>query len=1054
MYRSVIAIALSAAMLMSCSSGSKIQVSRLEENFANPPSEARPQVWWHWMNGNITKDGILKDITWMKNSGIGGFHHFDAALDIKPIVDKRLIYMDEGWKDAFRYAIDVADSLDMSVTVASSPGWSSTGGPWVTPEDAMKKIVWRKVVVDGGRHVSLTLPEGYSASGNFLNNPNGAGKDCWYKDIAVLAVKLPEDYSTLEEMGASLTSDGEASLADLTDDDMLTGTAASWIVCSFDTPKTICSATVSDQRDRSWWRDEPADTSAVLEASDDGVAFREIARIPSNTVHYQTVSFPAVTAKSFRLSYPSKTRINEFSLSPIGQVMMAPDKAAFASPFDLNHFRTPSFRGCDAPVDLTGCFKDGVLDWEAPAGRWMIFRMGASLTGKQNHPAPPEATGLEVDKLDPDAWTAYFRHYLDMYREASDGKIGQKGIQYLLNDSYEAQAQNWTPRLAEFFKEQNGYDLLPWLPALAGVVIGDSEQTERFLWDFRMTLGKLFSDNYSRLDGIVSEYGMKGRYTEAHENGKVFVSDGMDIKRTATIPMSATWVPYRIPWGCQNEMADADVRESASVAHLYGQNLVACESHASPGYNKRAYTFCPENLKPVIDREFAGGVNRVVIHESAHQPCDDKVPGLGLQIYGQWFNRHETWAHLAGCWVDYMARTSYLLQQGSFKGDFLVYYGEDSNICSEYGITAPEVPAGYGFDYINPSCLLELKVRDGKLIAPSGNTYEVLWLGRNVDIMSVKVLRKLAELADRGARIAGAAPTIMASNKDSKEEFDSLVSEIWGSGRANVTATPEDAIGSVAKDWDAPEGLAFVHRNLGDSQIYWVSNTTGDPMDAVVSFRVSGLEPRLWHAETGLVEDVSYKMEGGRTDVSLEMLPHDAVFVVFSGKTDQTVRTLPAVTETVIASVEGPWNVRFQENRGAPEEAVFENLVSLPESEDDGIRYFSGTAEYSKTIMAPSAQGRVILDLGTVKNLAEVLVNGERVAVLWKAPFRCDITDALREGENSLVVRVTNLWVNRIIGDEQPGATRYTLTPHKFYSASDALLPSGLIGPVRLLQRN
>ncbi|MCQ2163152.1 MAG: hypothetical protein MJY86_07735 [Bacteroidales bacterium] len=1041
------------ASLFSCGSQKNVAVTDLRNSFQNPPAEARPQVWWHWMNGNITKDGIYKDIMWMKNSGIGGFHHFDAALDIGQIVEKRLIYMDEGWKDAFRYAISLADSLDLPVTIASSPGWSSTGGPWVTPEDAMKKLVWRTVRVNGGSHVGIDLPAGYDIPGFYLNYGSPASKARWYKDIAVMAVRVPDEDMTLSEMGAKVCSDADASLETLTDDDIQTKVKASWVCYSFDKPQTFRSVTLVDQRERVWWRGELADMSAVLEVSDDGKTFREVTRIPSSTAHAQVVTFPETTARHFRLSYPQPSVIYEYSLSTMNRVMLAPEKAAFSSPYDLRNFKTPECKGIEAPVDLTSFVKDGRLEWDAPEGKWVIYRFGASLTGKQNHPAPPEATGLEVDKLNPDAWTGYFRKYLDMYKEASGGLLGERGIQYLLTDSYEAQAQNWTNGLEDFFKEQNGYELRPWLPALAGLIIGDSEQTERFLWDFRMTLGRLFAANYSRINDIVEEYGMKGRYTEAHENGKVFVMDGMEIKKTAQIPMSATWVPYKIVSGSQGNMAIADVRESASVSHLYGQKIVACESLTTPGWNQRAYTFCPENLKPTIDQEFAAGVNLVVVHDSAHQPCDDKVPGLGLLSYGQWFNRHETWAPMASCWVDYMARTSYLLQQGRFKGDILVYYGEDSAICAEYGLQQPVLPSGYAYDYINPGCLLELEVKGGKLVAPSGSSYEVLCLGKNSDIMSVSVLRKLEQLASKGVRIAGTAPTTLASNVDSKEEFDALVGSIWNSGRSNVYASVDQALASVPKDCEAPFSVDFVHRDLGKTQVYWVSNRSDEALKADLSFRVDGLKPWLWHAETGAVEEVSYKVVDGRVFVSLDMLAHDAVFVVFSGKADLGGLVVAKPVDREIAVVDGPWAVRFQEGRGAPAEAVFENLISFTESDDAGIRYFSGIAEYSRTFTAPASEGRVILDLGCVKNVAEVIVNGEKVATLWKAPFSCDITDVLKEGENTLEVRVANLWVNRIIGDEQPGAERLTLTPARFYQAGDKLLPSGLLGPVKLVER-
>ncbi len=1049
-------ILLLAVLSVSCSKKDVVSMDDLRAGFENPPVEARPQVWWHWMNGNITKDGIYKDIMWMKNSGIAGFHHFDATIYLPQIVDKRLVYMDEGWKDAFRYAVSLADSLGMPVTIASSPGWSSTGGPWVKPENAMKKLVWRTVRIEGGKKVTITLPPTYSCAGFFQNNVRTNPKyDGWSEEIAVVALKMSDDDLTMSEMGACLSSDVSSDLSVLTDDDLTTSVnGIRTLTCSFEAPEQIRSLVLGCKMDREVWRDEPADTVAILESSRDGVHFEKITAVGSTGTACQILTFPETTARYFRLSFLSPTEVSELALSRVAKVNHAFEKAGFTYYYDVGRYRTIENPGVEPAIDLTSFVKDGVLDWDAPEGRWKIFRFGASLTGKENHPAPAEATGLEVDKLDPEAWTDYFRKYFDMYREASGGMMGKRGIQYILTDSYEAGAQTWTTHMSEAFFAQRGYDLIEWLPALTGEIIGDSEQTERFLHDWRMTIGKLYADNYAGIDAIASEYGLLGRYTEAHENGKAFVGDGMDLKLTATFPMSATWVPYKVASGTQGEMAISDVRESASVAHLFGQNIVACESLTTPGDHNRAYTFCPENLKPVIDEEFAAGVNRVVIHESAHQPLDDKVPGLGLMGYGQWFNRHETWAPLAKCWVDYMARTSYMLQQGRFVGDILYYYGEDSNICSEYGLGLPDVPAGYNYDFLNPTALMSMRVKDGKIVAPSGSEYELIVLDKNTEAMSVEVLEKISTLVSEGAKIVGKAPALVSSNSGAIGTFDTLVDGIWNRGRKNVYSSIGDALEGYEPDYISKDSLNVVHRDLGNSQVYWVANPSEESLCAKISFNVAGLKPQLWYADTGKTEDVSYVVAGGRTEVSFAMTAHDAVFVVFSGKASRDSFNLPARTQVGTASVDGPWRLVFQEGRGAPTgEIVFEKLKSFTESEDSGIKYFSGIASYETEFAFDEdlSEGQnVFLDLGEVKNLAKVFVNGKEVAVLWKKPFKCDVTEVVKTGENNLRVEVANLWVNRIIGDRQNGAAKYTFTPSDFYTADDSLLPSGLLGPVSI----
>jgi len=1036
--------------------GETVSLESLKAGFEKPPVEARPQVWWHWMNGNITKDGIYKDIMWMKKSGIAGFHHFDAAINIAQIVEKRLVYMDEGWKDAFRYAISLADSLDMPVTIASSPGWSSTGGPWVKAENAMKKLVWRTVRVDGGRHITINLPETYSYAGFFQNNiRKNSQYDGWSEDVAVVAIRMSDRDRTMQELEASLTSNVADNLDVLTDDDLATSVSGvKYLVCRFKKPESIRSLVLGCKMERGEWRNDPADVVAVLEASCDGKSYERITDVASTGTGCQILTFPETTAQYFRVSFTSPTEVSELALCCEAKVNHAFDKAGFTHYFDIHRYRTVDNPGVEPAIDLTRYVKDGVLDWDAPEGRWKIFRFGMSLTGKRNHPAPAEATGLEVDKLDPEAWTDYFRHYFQMYKEASGGLIGKRGIQYILTDSYEAGAQTWTPHMPEAFFEQRGYALLPWLPALTGEIIGDSEQTERFLHDWRMTIGKLYADNYARIDDVASEFGILGRYTESHENGREFIGDGMELKRFATFPMSATWVPYKIVTGSQGKMAISDVRESASVSHIYGQNIVSCESLTSSGLNQRAYTFCPENLKPVIDEEFAGGVNRVIIHESAHQPSDEKIPGLGLRFYGQWFNRHETWAPLARYWVDYIARSSYLLQQGRFRSDILYYYGEDSNVCAEYGQGLPEVPVGYNYDFLSPGTLMDMDVANGKIVSPSGSKYEVIVLDKNTEAMSVEVLKKIASLVGKGARIVGKSPERPSSNKGTKKEFDSLVDKIWNRKRSNVYSSLEEALEGCPPDYISKDSLNVVHRDLGEVQVYWVANPTDNDLFAKISFNVCGLTPKLWHPDSGNIEDVTYEMAQGRTEVSFEMTGHDAVFVVFSGKVSENSYYVPIRRVCSAIPLDGPWKLSFQQGRGAPEgEVVFEKLHSFSVDENPGIKYFSGTSTYETTFTfgGDTAGGRrFFLDLGSVKNLAKVFINGEEVAVLWKKPFCCDVTRVLRKGVNSLKIEVTNLWVNRIIGDLQPGSVKYTFTPYVFYQAGDSLLLSGLLGPVEL----
>lgn len=1064
------------------------ELSSLEEGFENPPEAARPMVWWHWMNGNITKDGIRKDLEWMKRIGLRGFHNFDASMATPQVVKKRLIYMDEGWKDAFAYATSLADSLGLEMTVASAPGWSADGGPWVEPKDGMKKLVWRTVVLDGGKEVREKLPEPFRTTGGFQNGAvvgrsmGGAAIKApeYYEDVAVIAVKLPSGQKTLEALGAKVTSSGGNFTLDmLTDGDIADGAmlpkgggkGSAWIQYEFPEPQTIKSVSFAGL------------SEGRLMSGDDGVNFTDVATLRGGRVSQTSVDVPASTAKYFRVVVPDPrpmgggmfgfgapakpaegTKITELVLYPYTRVERAEEKAGYSASAHLLSSPTASSRGEAFPqvedvFDISDKMDaEGNLSWKAPEGTWRIYRFGFSLTGKMNHPAPPEATGLEVDKLDPVAWTAYFRHYLDMYKDASKGLIGKKGIQYILNDSYEAEHETWTPAMFTSFSKLRGYDLHKWLPVLAGDVIGSPEESDRFLFDWRSTLGDLIAANHDLLTKIVQdEYGMKGRYTEAHEAGRAYVGDGMDLKRTAQIPMSAMWAAA--PWVAHTKDGDmdrrmymADDKESASVAHIYGQNIAACESFTDIGGKK--YSYYPGNLKFLADIEFANGINRVIVHESAHQPVDSLVPGMSLGGCGQWFNRHETWAEMAGTWVDYLARTSFMLQAGKNVADILYYYGEDTNITTEFA-TGASVPEGYQWDYVNPTALINaISYKDGKLTSQSGAEYRVLWVDRNFDYVSLPVLKKFDELSKAGAIIASPRPRHPASLSDDVSEWNSLVEKIWSRPNVSTTSSLDSLLSAkgIEPDVKMPQGMNFLHRTVGrDIQVYWVNRPALDWADTVLSFRVKGLKPQIWHTDSGVIEDASFSFNGDRTEVSLHFVPDDAFCVVFAGKT-KTGAEVPKTQYKALLTIGTPWTVKFQEGRGAPAQAVFETLHGYQDDPEEGIKYFSGVAEYSNDFTLDKPDGTYVIDLGHVANIAEVWVNGKYCGRAWKEPYGVSLNGVLKKGVNHLEIKVANVWVNRLIGDAQPGAKKISFTDTPSASAGDSLVPAGLLGPVRIIE--
>lgn len=555
------------------------------------------------------------------------------------------------------------------------------------------------------------------------------------------------------------------------------------------------------------------------------------------------------------------------------------------------------------------------------------------------------------------------------------------------------------------------------------------------------------------------------------------------MRSKTDVPMGAMWTYAGSPGPDVDYVAD--LRGAASVAHIYGQNIVGAESMTSRG---PAWSFSPNSLKKVADLEFALGVNRFEIHESAHQPVADMAPGLTLGPYGLWFNRNQTWAEEAGPWIDYLARCSYLLQQGNFYADVAYFYGEEGPLTAVFGWDAmQDAPDGYGFDFVNSDVVLHhMSFKDGRLVTPGGTSYKILYLGGRSQRMTLPVLRQLRGFVAQGAVIVGNKPIDSPSLSDDEEQFHKISDQLWGNkpapghsmhnfgkGRVysgmsanEVLAALDDAPDFEYTKPEADAALMFVHRRLADGDVYFVDNR-GDRAESVdATFRVEGKAPELWDAATGVAQPASYRTANGRTTIPLHLDPFGTVFVVFRKPAAAPSLELAEPAETPVPNVADElnrnWSVAFQTGKGAPETIAnypaaiqFDRLTSWSDNSNAGVKYYSGTATYTKSIEIPAdaigPDARLWLDLGDVKDVASVTVNGRDLGVLWKAPYKVDVTGVLTAGENQLTIKVTNLWVNRMIGDQQPWALKkYTFADFTPYKAESPLLPSGLLGPVQL----
>lgn len=1070
-----------------------------QESFKNPGKEARPRVWWHWMNGNITKDGIKKDLEWMEKSGIAGFQNFDANLFTPVIVEKKIVYMTPEWKDAFHFTTKLAKEKNLEMAIAGSPGWSVTGGPWVKPEDAMKKYTWALDEIKGGKPIKMQLKSLPDATGimqdiGFKRTemlPGTKGERKYAERVAVLA--FPNDEISLENLKPTISSNGGKFTLEQLTNGILTdytlmepGKAGEekYIQYQFEKPVSIQALTFSNGAYNEMAQFNGAPDNRKVQFSNDGINFKDIIKVPRTITGQVTLSFEPISAKYFRLIYttlqptpgmealfglggpsnPVGTEVSEFKLYANPRIHLFEGKAGFEPHIELQKIAEYSELIQGIPtnkiLDISQFVdKNGILNWKAPKGRWTILQLGFSITGRENHPASPEATGLEVDKLNKEAVSRYLRNYLEQYKNASQGMLGNAGgLTHMVLDSYEAGHMTWTQSMEQEFKKRRGYELRPFMPVLAGIIVDNLASSEKFLWDFRKTIGELIVENhYEVIGSILTEYGMK-RYTESHENGRIYLADGMDVKRKADVPMSAMWQPGGIDFGTDEAIRSRiDIRESASVANIYGQNIAAAESMTSI---MKFFSPHPGSLKRTADMELASGLNRFVIHTSVHQPLDDKRPGFSLGPFGQYFSRQETWANQAKVWIDYLSRSSFMLQQGKNVADILVFYGENVNLTSEYATQMPPIPAGFEFDFINSSALKDaLEVEGQAFISKGGNRYQVLFLDKSAKEMTISTLKRIRDLAKMGGLIVGNQPINSPSLGDNSKEFNQLIKELYSFKNVYFNNSLEEVLKEknirpdvIVQSTKSP--IFFRHRKDFGKDIYWILNHQEQENSVDLIFNIRGKLPQKFNPETGEVSPIAYKIKEDGTHIQLEMSQMDAQFIVFEGAANQDALEIPIQKIIGEKVVEGSWQLDFQKDRNSPGTIVLDQLISLNQHENPQVKYFSGEMNYSKFIHIENTKNALWLDLGEVANMVEVSLNGQNIRTLWKAPFRLDISKFVKLGENKLELKVVNSWVNRLVGDTQPEEkNKSTFIVMPLFNQYSKTEKSGLIGPVKLLEK-
>jgi hypothetical protein len=1080
--------------------------------FRDPPPDARPMTWMHMMNNNASKEGLVKDLRALADAGVGGALIFSVK---KEVADGRVLFNSPEWREIIVHGAKEAERLGLKIGVHNCDGWSSSGGPWVRIEDSMKQVVCSDAVVSGGRvDVTLAQPPTYGG---------------FYRDIAVLAYPATSEELEAHQNPPTLTGSAKAEeLRKLTDGQLDTQAmfaadrstrAKPWLLFSYAKPFPARSIHVGHGG---------RNGNATLYASQDGERFEKVVELKptfrTGKIYWAyEASFPVVTARYFKLEFDTTIALTSVELAPFARLPAWLGQAAFAR---LSDDDIPAAKSKDfIPLEQVRVLPEAVgtnghCQTTLPEGIWRIVRFGYTSTGAYNHPATDSGRGNECDKLDPVALDKHFAAYVGKLAEECGPLTGQS-FYFSEVDSYEMGGQNWTDGFEKTFRARKGYDLIPLLPLVTGRLIGDPNTADAVLGDFRNLLGQLWTENYfKRFTDLCHEYGIKS-YIEPYGNAAF---DNLTVGGQADIPMGEFWLD-----------SDRYLTGSAvSAARTYGKPVISAESFTSwAALNWKVH---PWLMKRAGDTGWTEGVNEFMFHRFTHQANPHVAPGMTMGSIGSHIDRTQTWWLNAGkAWMKYLQRGQWLLRQGVPVSDLLVYVGEGTPH-SQPGRSEVKLPYGYNMDHCdNPVLMQRIRVQDGRLVLPEGTSYAVLLLS-NSRQMSLATLARLKELAQAGAVMVGPKPVEpigYLERTTKQQEFRTRADELWG----DASRPKSQGQGWIipGEQWPAEVGAVriardliikeepkagFIHRRIGPDDVYFIQNRETNSRTLNCSFRVADRIPELWHADTGATErQAQFTQAHGRTEMPITLEGQGSVFVVFrdsakgfdpiakvegqgtpvhvvldsagavqlhamangefaiersSGKRETiSVTDIPAPLP-----VTGAWQVTF-DGLGVtgPSEVTFDALTDWKDHERDDLKHFSGTAAYRKTMDVPApwlgAGRRVHLNLGRVEICAEVFVNGQLVATLWKPPFSVDVTDYVRAGTSEIEIKVTNLWSNRLIGDEAlertdgydprqpmpdwfvnnqplPPGPRSTFTTFNFYDKDDALLPSGLLGPVSL----
>ncbi|WP_018627540.1 glycosyl hydrolase [Niabella aurantiaca] len=971
---------------------------QLKRQFINPPDSARPGVYWYFMDGNLSADGIRKDLKAMKKAGIGHVIFLEVNVGVPR---GKVDFLSKEWLLLFQQIEQEAEQLGIAITLGIGPGWAGSGGPWVAPEYSMQHLVSSSTRLTAQDAVPVRLPVPPPKPPFFgdgaLTPQLTQLRNNFYKDVAVLAFPTPASEDTIAD----------------------------------------------------------ADYRALYY------------RAPFSSAKDVPAFYPPVSGEKI----PGKNAIQKATVIDITDRLTA----------------------------------DGKLHWKPRSGTWTVMRFGVRNNGAGTRPAPLPGLGFESDKFDT---TALNRH-LDFYVGKILKTIGplhphsKGGLKFLHIDSWEMGAQNWTKNFRQEFIKRRGYDPLPFYPVYAGRIVGSAGISDRFLWDLRKTAMDLVVENHAL---HVKEYAYRNGLRLSIEPYDMNPTADLELGAVADVPMCEFWSK---DFGFSTQFSCA---EAASLGHLQGRPVIGAEAFTAQ--SNEAWKQYPGSMKNQGDWAFAAGINKFFYHTFQSQPLPDSLkPGMTMGPYGVQWNRNQTWWPMAAGYHQYIARCSYLLQQGNTVADILYLTPEEAPFVFTPPASALKGEAGlkdrrgYNFDACPPGLIAKAFVKDGKICFPGGASYHLLVLP-HYPAMSVSLLQKIAALVAQGATVVGPPPQKapgLSGYPASDAAVRKLAAALWGPLLQKTTLTTRaygkgriiwkknrssqtdslycnyDVLAGIlrskkiSQNFSSNQALRYTQRQLPGTDLFFVSNTTGKAVSAQCRFRTLRTYAELWDPLTGTFKGIkALQRDSQQAVLPLSFAPEQSYFVVFTDQAAPQPETNAGHGMMQTDTLSGSWNVSFDPRWGGPAHTIFSQLSDWKDNPNDGIKYYSGTAAYQKTFDAPETAGphtRIYLDLGIVKQLASVTLNGQDLGVLWTAPWRVDVTKWLQKKNNRLTITVANLWINRLIGDQQfpddgvqngkwpawllegkprPGK-RYTFTTFNPYKKNAPLIPSGLLGPVQLV---